>query len=268
MPKLDDPRITEAYARTLLLRLYLEEPKFAEELYQILTKYLLLVAKSLLMQLTFTQHRMAILTDEEYDEVRCTLHESGATESVIALPDYLASEFRATKQASLELGPYLRDLEELAFKWKLRAAWGAPILHMSVLYGLLRQAGMPGSFDVPLDMLDRVYTWPPPLPALEIKVSAWAFVLQGRREIQRKIAKTLTDYERRLKATGLAEYPSSLEKHARWWFEHFVHGKKYDDIAQEETHTPGGSLVSYARNVGEAVRRFSRIVGIDTKNLK
>jgi len=268
MPKLDDPGVTKACARILLLQLYFEEPRFAEELSQVLMKYLVLLAKSLSMHITFTQHRMEILTEREYDEVCCTLHESGATEDVIALPDHLAGELRAIKQADLELRPYIRDLERLAFKWKLRAAWAAPSLHISIMCGLLWQAGMPSSFDVPLDMWDIVYTRPPPLPDLEIKVSAWAFVVQGRREIQRKIARTLTDYELRLKATGLSEYPSSLERHARWWFEHFVHGKKYDDIAQEEAYTPGGSVASYARNVGEAVRRFSRLVGLDSKNLR
>jgi hypothetical protein len=128
--------------------------------------------------------------------------------------------------------------------------------------------GMPDAIDVPLEQLDLLYPWPPPISPLEIRVSSWAFVLYGRKQIQVEIARKLKEYEARLKALGLTEYPSSLGKHARWWFEHFVHGKGYDDIAQEEIYTSGGSLVSYARNVGDAVREFSRLVGIDTTNLK
>ena len=100
------------------------------------------------------------------------------------------------------------------------------------------------------------------------KVSSWAFFLYGRTQIQSEIAVQLKDYEDRLKALDYEENPSRLQTHAKWWFECFIRGKEYDDIAQEEAYTPGGSLVSYARNVGNAVRKFSRLVGIDIKDLK
>ncbi len=108
--------------------------------------------------------------------------------------------------------------------------------------------------------------WPPPLPPLKIEVSAWTFFVFSRDEITSEIADRLYDYEKKLKQIGIKEYPSSLVRHARWWFEHFVNGKKYDEIAQQETYTPGGSIISYAKNVGIAVRKFGKLVGINSND--
>jgi hypothetical protein len=80
-----------------------------------------------------------------------------------------------------------------------------------------------------------------------------------------EIAARISDYEQELKEMGIKEQPSSLIHHARWWFEHYVKGIKYDDIAQQETYTPGGSLISHAKNVGKAVRDFTKLVDINPK---
>lgn len=120
--------------------------------------------------------------------------------------------------------------------------------------------------DVPLERL-ALTPVKPFVPPLEIHVPALALAVWGRKGVLAEIRKRLRRYEDELKSVGLEEVPSHLERHARWWFEHFVHGKKYDDIAQEEIHTPGGSLVSYAGSVGDAVRRFSRLIRIDIRSL-
>jgi hypothetical protein len=209
------------------------------------------------------------LTTEQYDKMVHNFYQSVATKSSSpALPANLARQLEGIKEIYLRLGPYFNDLEQLASRWKLKAPWAGPMLHLYYIHDYIKGLGIPDTIDVPLEQLDSLYPWPPPVAPLEIKVSAWAFVLYGRKQIEADIAERAKDYEDKLKAFGLTEYPSSLEKHARWWFKHFVHGKKYDDIAQEEVYTPGGSLVSYARNVGEAVRKFSRLIGIDTKNLR
>jgi hypothetical protein len=67
------------------------------------------------------------------------------------------------------------------------------------------------------------------------------------------------------KEIGIKEYPSRIAHHARWWFEHYVNGRTYEEIADMEVKTPGGSLISYAKNVGIAVNKFSKLIGINMK---
>lgn len=269
MPKLNDPRITKGRAVSMLVRLYLEEPEFCSELCQIRQKHSEVVFEFISMQIELMAHCSATLTPEEsyrtFRELYAFLTRPGASHD---LPSDVASRLEEMKAICLELRPYFADLEQLAYRWKLRAPWAGPMLHLDYLRDCLNALGIPDTIDVISEQLEFLYPWPPPIPPLEIKVSAWAFVLLGRKEIRIDIAEKLKDYEEQLKALGLTEYPSSLHRHARWWFEHFVHGKKYDDIAQEEAYAPGGSVASYARNVGEAVRRFSRLVGLDSMNLR
>lgn len=269
MPKLRDPRITKGHAANFLIRLYLQEPEFYRGLCQIRQNYSGLLTESISKLAEFFANCRVALTTEEYHKMVRGFYEMFATQlSIPDLPRNIARQIEEIKRIYSKLGPYFNDLEQLASRWKIKASWAGPMLHLYDIHDYLKELGIPDAIDVPLDQLDLLYPWPPPVAALEIKVSAWAFVLYGRKKIQADIAERLKNYEDRLKTLGLTEYPSSLEKHARWWFEHFVHGKDYDDIAQEEAYTPSGSSISYARNVGDAVRRFSRLVGINTKNLK
>lgn len=269
MPKLSDPRITKGRAVSVLIRLYLEEPEFCSELCQIRQKHSELLLEFVSRQIELLVHCSTTMTPEEYHRILRDLYAFLTRPSAShALPSNLTHRLEEMKNICLDLRPYFTDLEQLAYRWKLRAPWAGPMLHLHYLHDCLKGLGMPDAIDVTSEQLELLYPWPPPIPPLEVKVSAWAFVLFGREEIRIDIADKLKDYEDRLKALGLTEYPSSLCRHGRWWFEHFVHGRKYDDIAQEEAYTPGGSPVSYARNVGEAVRRFSRLIGIDIRNLK
>ena len=269
MPRLSDAKTTKGRAASFLTRCYLEELGFLAELHELRRNYSELLAKFVVTQIEFFARCKEVLTTEEYQRVVHDFYELVAKGGNIpTLPADLASHLEGIRQMCSGLEPYFHGLEQLAFRWKLRASWAAVMLYVYDVRSLLKEMGMPDAIDVPLEQLDLLYPWPPPASPLEIKVSAWAFFVYGRKQIQGEIAKKLKDYEDRLKTLGLKEYPSSLEKHARWWFEHFVHGKNYDDIAQEEMYTPGGSLVSYARNVGDAVREFSRLVGIDARNLK
>jgi len=268
MPKLNDPRITKGRAVNGLVRLYLEEPEFRTELCQIRQKHCEVVLEFMSRQIELVAHCSATQTPEEryrtFRELYAFLIEPSASHALVS---GVTDRLEEMKNMRLELRPYFTDLEQLAYRWKLRAPWAGPMLHLDYLHGCMKGLGVPDAINVTPEQLELMYPWTSPIPPLEVKVSAWAFVLFGREEIQIDVAEKLRDYEPRLKALGLTEYPSSLHKHARWWFEHFVHGKKYDDIAQEETYSPGGSLVSYGRNVGDAVRRFSRLIGIDIRNL-
>jgi hypothetical protein len=128
--------------------------------------------------------------------------------------------------------------------------------------------GLPMEIDVPIDSLIRLFPWSIPLPDLEITVSPWAFFISGKEQIQREIAQKLSHYQNKIKTAGFHEFPSALERHAKWWFEHYIYRKTYDEIAQIEVNTPGGSQIVYGRNVGEAVRKFSNLIGIKPNALK
>jgi len=104
--------------------------------------------------------------------------------------------------------------------------------------------------------------------SLEVGASSLAFMRCDNKDIIKQISQRLILYEDELKKAGLRERSSALESHARWCFLHYVQNKPYDKIAQMETYTLGGSLISYSRNVGTAVRRFSRLVDINPKTLK
>jgi len=258
MPKLSDPRITKGRAVGSLLRLYRNDKGFVQELEQIRDPYLdLIIACALAF---FDSARKSQLSPKEFFHVVIE-HAKNVQQC--------DSFFSEVSVYITQLQPYFDALSKLAYRWKLRAPWATPMLVIYDMYDVLIIKGLvPEEVDVVLEEFDSLYPWASPLPALEIKIPAWAIVLEGRKRVLAAIRIKLRQYEKQIKATGLMEYPSSLQKHAKWWFEHFIHGKKYDDIAEEEIHTPDGALISYARNVGEAVRRFSRLISIDNKDLR
>ena len=269
MPRLSDPRITKAHAISFLLDFYFDEEAFVAQLGEIHLRNLKLLAEwAVGFAKAITKCSETMTADEYLGIVRDIFGSAAAGKGIPDLPANFAPQFEEFSRIVIESGSYFEELEHLAFEWKLRAPWAGPILHYRWLHGFYTYSGLPQTVELSLEQLDLPYPWPPPLPPLEIKVPAWAFVFYSRRDIQAEIAGKLESYEDRLKAMGLRRKPNALQKHARWWFEHFVHRKKYDDIAQEESYTPDGSVISYAVNVGAAVRGFSRLIGIDTKSIR
>lgn len=82
----------------------------------------------------------------------------------------------------------------------------------------------------------------------------------GRGGYLDKLNRDLKEFEKYLKASGAKEPPSALNKHAEWWFEHYVHGKSYDDIAREVANNEGNPEAVY---IGKTVSRFSRLIDVD-----
>lgn len=182
------------------------------------------------------------------------------------IPDLYALEQQG-EQLLQQLGSYKRQLTHLAYRWKLRAPWADDELLnedvCDIKTDIFQTMGMPEEAAISSGQLSLYF-----LPTLKIEVPWTSFAKKGRRRILAEISKELADYEAWLMASGAQEFPSSLEAHARWWFEHHVHHKTYDEIAQSEVYTPGGEQISYAKNVGAAVRKFSKLIGINPKNLK
>ena len=263
MPKLTEPRILKGQAVACLLNLYRNDPAFMKELKRLRQPYLGTIEEFAKGWVIFGAKCAELLTPPEFQKFM--MDYMVGNEQVTKPPPELAGYIN---QVWNELQPYADKLTELAAGWKLKAPWAVPMLIFFDIADILRESGMPEEVDIPLELFDSLYPFPPPSPPLEIRVSSWALIFYDKQEIMKQIGRRLAIYEGKLKETGLRERPSAMEKHARWWFEHYVHKKPYDEIAQMETYTPGGSLISYARNIGTAVRRFSRLVGISPKTLQ
>jgi hypothetical protein len=153
----------------------------------------------------------------------------------------------------------------MADKWKLRAPWAVGTLYISDLINLLKHNGLPDEIDIPIEDLESIYPWEAPLPPMEIQVSAWAIILHGRQDVQTEINKKLREYEGQIKSKGFHEYPSAVDKHARWWFKHYVHKKKYREIAEEEYYPEDTTYKPNEESVKRAVWRFTKLVDIKIK---
>ena len=251
MPKLDFPELTKGDAISILMVLYRNYPQFMKELNTLKKPYIEVI------------HKFAEDTQASFQEKPMSIPDY--SHSMI---DYFEgksnmSPFTDEQEKDItELRPYFDALYKLAEKWKLKAPWAAAALFFSNIIEL-SSSKPPERSGIPLEMFEQMIHWPPPLPLLKFEVSAWTFFAFSRDEIISEIKDRLYDYESRLKKIGIKEYPSSLIHHARWWFEHNVNGKTYDEIAGMEGKTPGGSLISYAKNVGIAVNKFSKLIGIN-----
>jgi hypothetical protein len=275
MPRLSHPLLTKGEAIVCLLNLYWNEPSFKQELNSLRQPYVETLTKFAKDSLDFWLAVRQALPPDKYRETRHHMYCEWALEGgeLPPLPSHLVHRLKKNEELWQELQPYGAGLEDLAWKWKLRAGWSILALVWYDIWTItLETSKLPKEVkevDAPLDSFDDLYPWePPPLPPLEIRVSSWAFFHLGRQQMMKQMARELQEYEGKIRYSLGQERPSGMERHAHWWFEHYVHRKSYDEIAQKEAYTPGGLLNSYAKNVGAAVRRFSRLLGIDRNILK
>jgi hypothetical protein len=265
MPKLTISQRTFGKAIAALLKLYKAEPDFARELEElrityspVLDQWLKIgVPNWIQMQKTLTQEELSI-TRNFFLTANQTISDSLADklEPFLSIPDpHLAGQLEA----------YVESLTDLAYRWRLKAPWAGRVLLVDHILDMMPKDAR--NAEISVEMLEP-FLPSAPLPPLQFEVNAYELMFSGRQEIRDKFAKALADYENKLKSLGWQEIPTAIENHARWWFEHYVHQKTYDEIAQLEIHTPGGSLISYARNVGTAVRNFARLMGIEAVNVR
>ena len=158
-----------------------------------------------------------------------------------------------------QLDAYEKALADLAYRWQLKAPWAGHVLLLNHILDIIINI-MPQDIrnaDIPVEMLEP-FLPSAPLPPLSFQVNAYELMFSGRQEIQDKFAKALADYENELKSLGWRELPSALEKHAYWWFEHYVHHKKYPELEQEDPQIGRESIK-------RAVWKFTRLLGIKIK---
>lgn len=242
MPRLNYPKITKTDAINALMAVYREDTAFMGELQALRQPYEELLLRAAIDMIDYWV-RSGDSPDQYYRDV-IAYHKSGA-------PDPLPAEFAYI----VELQPYLDALSSLAYEWKIHAPWAVLVLSMWDAFDLLKSKGVPQEVDIQLEQYENLFPWPAPLPPLEIRIPAWAAIIMGRKEIEIEIARRLERYETRLKESGLTEYPSSIKEHARWWYEHYVGGKTYNQIAQKFPEV-------LEETIKRGVWEFSKVVDI------
>jgi len=265
MSKLTIDLRTKGEAIAALLKLYKAERDFARELEELRIIYLPALEQWLRIGVPNWIQMKKTLTQEEFSITRDFFLTANQT-----ISDGLANKleaFLSVPDPHLvgQLDAYEKALADLACRWRLKAPWAGHVLLVDHILDMIPEDVR--NAEIPVEMLEP-FLPSAPLPPLKFEVNAYELMFSGRQEIQDKFAKALADYENKLKSLGWQEIPTAIENHARWWFEHYVHQKTYDEIAQLEIHTPGGSLISYARNVGTAVRKFARLIGIEAVDIR
>jgi hypothetical protein len=265
MPKLTIGQRTAGKAVAALLKLYKAESKFTQELEELRTSYMPAFEQWLEIILPEWIRMKEILTREEFSTARDFFLTSSQTiyDSLVAKVNPFLSI--PNPRLADQMNAYVNALTDLAYRWQLKTRQAGPTLLLDHFLDMtvnklpehIRNA------EIPIETLEP-FLPSAPLPSLQFEVKAYELMFSGRKEIRDRFAKALECYEDKLKASGWRELPSRLERHAYWWFEHYVHRKSYDEIAQSEIYTPDGSMISYESNVGRAVRNFARLIGIES----
>jgi hypothetical protein len=254
MPRLNYPKITKGDAIAALLKQYSKELRFTKEWAVIREPHVHILSRFAKDGLMFFKQSNITPADYYHSVVGYYKKESKKDPLPVDKFSYLS-----------DLQPYFDNLDELADKWKLKAPWATATLFISDLINLLKHKGFPDEIVIPMESLGLIYPWEAPSPPLKIEVSAWAIILNGRQTVQNEINKKLQEYESKIKAMGLHEYPSALDKHARWWFEHYIYRKKYREIAEEEYYPADKTYTPNEESVKRAVWKFTKLVDIKIK---
>lgn len=247
MPRLNYPRTTKGDAINALLAIYWSTPEFVKESEEVRKPYWILIQRYAADMLEHGAESGKSLSQVYQDLMN--YYKGGKDPFPAERFSYIA-----------ELQPYFDMLEELAYKWKLRAPWGVLVLFLHDIFDVVLSAGFPKEVDLSLEEFDSLYPWLAPAPPLELRVPSWAMIVLGRRQVMKEISLRLRQYEHSLKTAGLKEYPSSLEKHARWWYEHYVNGAQYPEIEKRYQNEVG------SESIKRAVWNFSRLIGVKVKS--
>jgi len=181
-----------------------------------------------------------------------------------------SSEMHASYDNLLEkLTPYISSLNELAYKWNLRAPWAGEELMWRDIQRIQQEIFDAAGITTLNKFSDRqiqkllsdnslrsAYIEPLYPGILSLYFSG------GRVGYLNKLNDRLNEFEKELQASGAKEPPSALSKHAKWWFDHYVYNIKFPNIANKiaQIDKKGGPQVE---NIKKAVVKFSELLGIN-----
>ena len=259
MPKLTIPERTYGKAIGYLIDLYKKEPRFIEELQKLRSVYEPAVIgwldstvpkwrrlQSELLQTRKKQNDSSILSD---DSIELSKQFS-----------YSIRRFYGGWKTSKELHDYEKELHDLAYRWHLKAKWSGPCLilsHINDIIGIMAE-GDETIIRTPVEVIEPMLD-KPPLPPLRYEVVAYELLYRDQREIIQEFTRRLSDYAKKIKSLGWKELPSAIERHASWWFEHYVHKKEYTEIASE------CNPMVEAEGIKRAVFDFRKLLGMEIK---
>lgn len=257
MPKLTIKQRTQGKAIAALLKLYKSEPGFIRELEELRTTYLPVLEQWLKLAVPNWVQMRKNLTQEEFSIMRDSLLTVNQT-----IPGSLVNKvapFFSMPDPKLaeQLDEYVKSLTDLAYRWQLKATWAGHVLLSNHILDMVPEDMR--NAEMPIEMLEPLLP-SEPLQPLSFQVSAYELMYSGRQEIQDRFAKALANYENKLKSLGWQELPSAIERHAYWWFEHYVHHKTYRELEQEEHELRVGQ-----ESIKRAVWRFTKLLSIKIK---
>ncbi len=259
MPKLTIPERTYGKAIGCLIDLYKKDPGFIEELQKIRSVY----EPAVIKWLDSSIPRWRRLQSELLQKRKKGDDSSILSDDSIELSkqfSYSIRRFYGGWKASKELHDYEKELHDLAYRWHLKAKWSGLCLilsHINDIIGIMAEGDetiimMP--VEVVEPMLDK-----PPLPPLRYEVVAYELLYRDQREIIQEFTRRLSDYAKKIKSLGWKDLPSAIERHALWWFEHYVHKKEYTEIASE------CNPMVEAEGIKRAVFDFRKLLGMKIK---
>jgi len=259
MPKLTIPERTYGKAIGCLIDLYKKEPGFIEELQKIRSVYKSDVIKWLDSSVPQWRRLQAEL-----------IQARGRQDDSAKLSDFntkLAKRFSNGVRrfyggwnVTSELIDYEKELHDLAYRWHLKAKWSGVVLilsHINDVAGIMSE-GDEATIMMPVEVIEPMLD-KPPLPPLRYEVVAYELLYRDQREIIQEFTRRLSDYAKRIKSLGWKEFPSAIERHALWWFEHYVHKKEYTEIASE------CNPMVEAEGIKRAVFDFRKLLGMKIK---
>jgi len=257
MPKLTIPERTYGKAIGCLIDLYKKEPGFIEESQKVRSVYEPAVIKwldSSVPQWRRLQVELMQAKDRQDDSTTF----SDANIKLSKKLSYSVRRFYGGWNVTSELIDYEKELHDLANRWHLKTKWSGVVLILSHINDVvsIMSEGDETTIEMPVEVIESMLD-KPPLPPLISKVTAYELMYSDQGEIVREFANKLSDYEKELKSLGWTELPSAIKAHASWWFEHYVHGKPYEEIAAEH------SIEVTENSVRQAVFRFRKLLGIE-----
>jgi hypothetical protein len=259
MPKLINEFSKIFKALVVLLRVYRRHPDFENELQQVHALYRFIVIGFVVQFLEggfgLRSHRDAVrLTDSEYDATLSGL------KAIIAEETKHLPNVGQNGQAQVQACPdaLFAALNDLAYRWKLRVSQAAIWLFFELVADEVKYAGLEfqtGPSFHPYYSTEKRHP-------IHINVPDWLLVEEGQKPIVKQFERVLAKRLARLKADGLSEYPHSIEKHAQWWFDHYVLGKKYKELARDSQSM---NVANREESIRRAVSNFSKLLRIRTK---
>ena len=262
MPKLSNEWPTTSKAINCLLEFYKDVPEFRCQLNELRAKYQSVLLDWLMISIPAWWKMKHSLSPKQFDEVKDFFLVPNKD-----IPDKLVNKIKTDlpnlsgSDILMKLEEYEQALSKLSYRWELKASWAGQawvISHtMDLMMAFFCNAGK--QKEISVKIIEQI-TPTAPLPKYWFEVSPYEFMFSSRKEMQNRFNSELTEYERQLKEAGWQEVPSALEKHAWWWFEHYVRKKEYKKLEREAEAR--GDYTAREESIRRAVFNFRKKLNI------